>query len=152
MKAQPNHKSEERERWKRFKRDINADHAVLVAVLNARLKHDNESHAAQAYDRLLLQLMTIYVSPAALARYSQGFTEVELEEISQRNDMASGMVNAESQMLTSLESMSRSHPLERQGDLNRFVEHLYLRWQYVEMSDGASIEELSAGGVNVIRA
>lgn len=125
-KLQSNHEANERERWKRFKHDTKADRAVLIAILNARVTHDNESRAAKAYDQLLLQLTSIYVSPEALTRYNEGFTEVELEELNLRDDMAWGVVNAESHMLTSLESMSRSHPLERQGNLNLFIEYLYL--------------------------
>lgn len=145
------HSAEEKARWKRFKHDSNVDLAVMNSILNARAAKDDGTRAAQVYDHLLQQLMSLYVSPAALERYRQGFTEDEINAINERDLTTAEVVRMENAMMASLKRMVKAHPLHRQAAYDAFVEGLYFRWQYVEMSNGEGIEALSADGVNVAR-
>jgi hypothetical protein len=145
------HSAEEKARWKRFKCDSNVDLDVMVSILNARAVKDDGTRAAQVYDHLLQQLMSLYVSPAALERYRRGFTEDEIETINERDLTTAEIVRMENGMMAALKRMAEAHPLHRQTAYDDFVECLYFRWQYVEMSNGAGIEALSADGVNVAR-
>ena len=143
--------AEEIDRWKRFKRETKADRCVLVAILNARVAHDNEHPAAQAYDQFLKQLMMIYVSAPAFERYDRGFTEEDLEVINDHSLEAWGVVDAENSMMATLKSMMEAHPLERQHYVNTYAEHLFHRWQWREMLGADGVAALSADGVNVIK-
>ncbi|OEZ31481.1 hypothetical protein [Variovorax boronicumulans] len=137
--------------WERFMRDTKADLRVMTKLLNARAAKDRGTRAAEVYDHLLLQLMNLYVSPAALERYRRGFTEDEINLIDERDDTTAAVVRAENGMMIALKRMVAANPLHRQAAYDDFVNDLYFRWQYVMMSKGAGIEAMSADGVNVAR-
>lgn len=142
---------EEDTSWECFMRDTKADLRVMAKLLDARATKDRGTRAAEVYDHLLLQLMNLYVSPAALERYRRGFTEDEINLINERDDTTAAVVRAENGMMIALKRMVAAHPQHRQAAYDNFVNDLYFRWQYVVMSKGVGIEAMSADGVNVAR-
>lgn len=142
---------EENDRWKRFKRETIFDRLVLVALLNARAAQSMDSRAARVYDQMIMHLMAVYVSPAALERYEAGISDEEFERMFDGECTAvAGVVDNERGMLAALKAMVVAHPDRRHSSHRDFVDHLYLRWQYVEMAGVISVDALSANGANVI--